>query len=227
MGTRAIGVAAVVTLLATAGLAAAQQPSFTVTVEPQGEAGSISTGESADVNVLVRLEGDNFSCAEDEDLPVQMSVDPAGGVSGTADPAELVFSGTMGVWSSDSPAGHYNESQETTVTVEASNSASPGSHDVTVNGVFPGGDYGPPDGTCGGSFPSAEDSADIPVTVESQQTDDGTDTGTDGTDGDDDDSPATGNGTDTEDGDDGNGIPLGPWLAPLAFVGAALALRRR
>lgn len=214
-------------LLATAGLAAAQQPSFSVTVEPQDSAGTISPGESTDVTVLVRLEGDNFSCAGDEDLPVNVTVSQSGGVSGTASPEQLVFSGTMGVYSSDSPAGGYNESQETTVSFQASNTASSGSHDVTVTGTFPGGNYGPPEGSCGGEFPSAEGTANVPVTVQSQQTD-GTDDGDtdDGTD-DGDASPPTGN--DTADGgeEEDNGIPLGPWLAPLAFLGAALVLRRR
>lgn len=222
MGTRSIGVAIVAALLATAGLAAAQQASFTVTLEPQGEAGELSPGQTSSVNVNVRLEGDQFSCADDEELPVELSASGSGGVTGTADPAELVFSNTMGVHSTSSPAGGYNESQQATVTVQAGTTA--GTHDVTVTGSFPGGNYGPPDGSCSGEFPSAEGTANIPVTVQADNAGDGTGgTGDDGTTGDD--TNGTGGGN-TTDGEEDNGIPLGPWMAPLAFVGAAIALRR-
>lgn len=226
MGSRSIGVAIVAALLATAGLAAAQQASFTVTLEPQGEAGELSPGQASSVSVEVRLEGDGFSCAEDEELPVELSASGSGGVTGTADPSEIVFSNTMGVHSTSTPAGGYNESEQATVTVQAGTSS--GTHDVTLTGTFPGGSYGPPDGSCSGEFPSAEGTANIPVTVQADDTGDGTDgTGDDGTAGDDTDGGGTNDGGNaTDGGEDDNGIPLGPWMAPLAFVGAALALRR-
>lgn len=224
MASRSIGVVAVVAVLAIAPLSAAQDASFSVTLEPQGEAGTLSPGDSSDVTVLVRLEGDGFSCTSDEELPVQLSAQGTSGVTGTPATEEIVFSNTMGIHNSDSPSGGYNESSETTVTVEASNGASSGTYDVTLTGTFPGGNYGPPEGSCSGEFPSAEGTTDIPVTVEADESGDGTTPGSDGGGGDT-------NGTDggSPDGgeDGGNGIPIGPWIAPIALVASAVALRRR
>lgn len=220
MGTRTIGTLTVAALLAMAGLAAAQQPSFSVTLEPQDEAGTMSPGDSQDVTVLVRLEGDNFSCLEDEELPVEISVSGSEDLTGVPDPAELVFSNTQGIHNSATTAGGYNESQETTVTVQVANAATGGSQELTVTGTFPGGNYGPPDRSCNDEFPSAEGTTTIPVTIQSNGTDGvgGADGGGDG---------GAGNGTDDGgDEEDGNGIPLGPWIAPLALVASAVALRR-
>lgn len=217
MGSRTIGVAVIAALLATAGLATAQ--SFTVTLDAQSDPGDLSPGASDSVTVEVRLEGDGFSCADDEELPVEVTVDGAGGVTGSADPAELTYGNTMGVHNSDSPAGGYNESAQTTVSVQAGTQG--GTHDVTVTGSFPGGSYGPPDGSCSGEFPPAEGTTSIPVTVQSDDPAPGGDgddgTGDDGTDG---------NQTDGGDGDE-NGIPFGPAMAPLGLLLAALSLRRR
>jgi hypothetical protein len=225
VASRTIGIAVVAALLATAGLATAQ--SFSVTLQPQDEAGELAPGESASVNMDVRLEGEDFSCAEDEELPVQLEASSGDNVAGTPDAEELIFSGTMGVHSSDSPSGPYNETQSTSVTVQAEVGASSGTYDVTVTGTFPGGDYGATgDGSCSGEFPSAEGTTNIPVSVQASDggtgTDDGTDTGGD-------DGSSTGNGTDTDDGgeDGGNGIPVGHWLAPLGLAASALLVRRR
>lgn len=225
VASRTIGVVTVAALLATAGLAAAQQASFSVTLEPQSEAGTLSPGDSEQVNVLVRLEGEGFACASNEDLPVNISVSGASAVTGVPDPAEIVLSNTQGIHASG-PAGTYNESGETSVTVQASNSASSGTHDVTVTGTFPGGSYGPPDGSCDGEFPSAEGTTSLPVEVQADQTGgggiddgDGVDDGTTGGNGSADDG--------SDDGEDEDGIPIGPWIAPVALIASALALRRQ
>lgn len=227
VGSRSIGVVAVVAVLAIAPLSAAQEASFSVTLEPQDEAGTLSPGDSSDVTVLVQLEGDGFSCTGDEELPVQLSAQGASGVTGSPATEEIVFSNTMGIHSSDGPSGPYNESDETTVTVEASNGASSGTHDVTVTGSFPGGNYAPPEGSCSGEFPPAEGTTSIPVTVEADEPDDGTTPGGDGGDGG---SGGDTNGTDggaPDGGEEDNGIPIGSWIAPIALVASAVALRRR
>jgi hypothetical protein len=228
VGSRTIGALTVAALLAIAGLAAAQQPSFSVELEPQDEAGELSPGESKDVTVLVRLTGDNFSCAENEELPVNVSVSNPNGVTGLADPSELVFSDTQGIHNSGTAAGGYNNSQETTVTVQAANTASGGDREVTVTGTFPGGNYGPPEGSCNGEFPSAEGTTSLPVTVASSDagtTDGGATDGDETTGGNDGGNGTTDGGEDS--GGDDNGIPFGPWVAPLALVAGAVALRRR
>lgn len=229
VGTRAFGVAAIAVLLATAGIATAQ--SFSVALEPTGSVDTLSPGDSGTVEVEVNLQGDEFSCASDEELPVNVTVAQTRGVSGSAEPAQLVFSNTQGIHNSGAPTGGYNETQTTSVTVQAASTASGGDRDVQITGVFPGGNYGPPQGSCGGEFPSAKGTVGLTVTVESTST--GGDTG--GTDGGTDDGTGDtggtgGNGTtggNTTDGEEENGLPVGTWVAPAALVSAALALRRR
>lgn len=232
VGRRALGVAMIAALLATAGLAAAQQASFSVSLSPTSELQPVQAGGSTSVDVDVNLQGDGFSCADDVTLPVNMSVSPTGGVSGTANPAPVEFSNTMGIHNSDGPTGGYNETETTTVTFQVSGSASGGDKDVTLTGLFPGGNYGPGSGNCAPSeFPEAEGTTTVTVPVQASS-DSGTDTGGD-TGGDDgvggDDGDAT-DGNDTignESDEDDNGIPVGPWVAPAALVAGALALRRR
>lgn len=215
MGSRTIAAVTVASLLAMAGLAAAQQPSFSVALAPQGEVGPLAPGQSDQVNVEVRLEGDSFTCAQNEELPVTIEVDDAGQVTGTADPSELVFSNTQGIHNSQTPAGGYNESGQTTVSVDVGAMATSGSNELTVTGTFPGGSYTLPDGSCASDFPSAEGTATIPVTVQADEPDDGG--AGDGAD----------DGEDGGDGEDEDGIPLGPFVAPLALIAAAFAFRRR
>lgn len=226
VGTRSIGVALVAALLATAGLAAAQQASFSVNLSPEGSPGTLSAGGTSSVSVSVTLEGEGFSCAEDEVLPVNVSVAQTRGVSGSADPNPVNFSNTMGIHSP--PAGTYSETQSTSVTVGAASTASSGDREVQVTGTFPGGNYGAPQGSCSPSeFPPAEGSTTLTVTVE------GTDTGTDGgtgggggPGGTPDGNGSTGDTNGSADGDQ-NGSPIGAWIAPAALVAAAFGWRRR
>lgn len=223
MGSRAIGVAAVAALLATSGLATAQ--SFSVTLEPEGSADTLSPGASTSVDVLVQLQGEGFSCANDEDLPVNLTASSSQGVSGTPGTDQLVFSNTMGIHPSQQP---YEESDTTTVSLQAADTASPGSREIQVTGTFPGGNYAPPDGSCNGEFPSAEGTTSLSVTVEDTGSDSGSgsDGGIGGGNG------GSGGGNDTgpdgnESDDDSNGIPAATWAAPAALLSGALAARRR
>lgn len=226
MASRIFGVAVVAALLATAGAATAQ--SFTVTLEEDAPDSPASPGDSLSVPVTVILQGDEFSCAEDEEMPVNLTIGQGRALSGSADPGEVVLSNTMGIHNSATPAGEYNESGETTVTVQIAQTATSGEYELDVTGEFPGGNYGPPGGSCSGEFPSASGSTTIPVTVQGddgmngENPDDGDD-GDDGADG--------GDGADGSDGSDGgdeeNGLPLGPWMVPVALIGTAMALRGR
>jgi uncharacterized membrane protein YgcG len=225
VGSRIIGVVTVAALLATAGLAAAQEPSFSVTVEPQGEAGTLSPGEETSVEVSVRLEGDDFSCAENEELPVNVTTNDPRGLTVSADPQELIFSGTQGIHDADGPSGGYNKSKPTSISLQVGQTASSGDREVTVTGTFPGGNYGPPEGSCGGEFPPADDTAGLPVTIQADGAS-GSDSGGEGGDGGEGGNGTSGGGDDGG-GEGGNGIPIGPWVGPLALATSALAWRRR
>jgi hypothetical protein len=216
--SRTIGLAIIAALVAVAGVAAAQDASFELTLDAPDETGEMSPGDSTPATVDITLKGDGFSCADDEELPVELSVMGTDDVTATANPSNVTFSNTMGVHASDSPAGGYNETGETTVNIQVDSTARSGTNDVTVSGEFPGGNYGPTEGgSCSGEFQSASDDTTITVDVQAS----GTGTGGDGGNG-----TGEGNMSDGEDGGDGNGIPVGPCIAPVALIVAGLALRR-
>lgn len=231
MGIRRLGVWTIVLLLATAGFASAQEATFSLNVKPASSSTTVDAGASSSVSVDVNLQGDGFSCAENEELPVNLTIAQTRGVSGSADPNPLIFSNTQGIHSSSAPSGPYNETQTATVSISAASTASSGDRSVQIQGVFPGGNYGASGGgSCEpGNFPSAEDSATVTVTVRGSDggtSTNGTDggTGTGGTDG------GTGSGGGSPNGSSSgeeNGTPVGAWVAPLALIGGALAARRR
>lgn len=219
---RTIGVLGVAALLAFAGVAAAQTAS--VAVEPQTSDVSVQGGQSTQVSVDINLQLDQFTCGQAADFPVEVSASGAQGVAGSADPAELVFTVSEGIYDSRTPAGNYNETQNVAVTITAPSGQSSGfSADVTVTGLFPGGDYS--DSGCGpSSFPEAEGS--VPITVDVQPDASPTDGGSDGDGG-------TDGGTDggidggTNDSDEENGSPVPVWLVPVGLAGAAAIASRR
>lgn len=201
--------------LLTAGVAVAQD--FSVSVLPPEDATSVSAGDSTTVSVDVNLQGENFYCTGEVELPVQVSA--SGGSDVTATPASetVTFTTSANIYNENTEA--FNQTQPVDVTTSAGSGASSGSTQVTVTATFEGGDYTP---DCGPqAFNSDEASAPYDVNVQGTSTDDG---GTDGTDG-----GAGGNGTDGGDdgSDDGNGIPGPGALAPLAVVGAAMLARAR
>lgn len=226
---RSIGVVGVSLLLTVAGLAAAQTASVTVT--PQSESVSLTGGQSTEVSVDVTLRLDQFTCLEETDFPVQMSAAGARGVAGSPAASNLTYTVGAGIYDSRTSAGAYNETQSVAVTIQApSGTANAFSADLTVTGLFPGGNFGAnqddptSSGGCGpGEFPQAEGSRAITVNVQPDVTTSGpgSDGGTGGntTDG--------GTGGNTTDGGDENGSPMGAWLVPAGLVGAALIAARR
>lgn len=222
---RSLGVLAMAALLALSGLAAAQTASVTVT--PATEAISIEGGQSSSVDVDVTLRLDQFSCLQSQTFPVNVSVSGARGVTGTPSPATLEYQVPQGIHDSSTPAGAYNETQTTTVSIQAPSGQAQGfSADVTVTGLFPGANPQ----TCGpNAFPQAEGSGAITVDVQpdvSSGNGGGTggtgDGGTGGTGGN-----GTTPGTNTSDGGGENGTPMPAWIVPAALTGAAAILRRR
>lgn len=228
MLTRTLGLLILSTLLALSMAATAQ--TFNVGFEGGGDSVDLAPGESTSISYTVYLEGDQFNCLQNHDMPVEMAASGSQGITIAVDPDELVFSNTQGIHASDTAAGGYNESGSASVTITAPATASSSfSADITVEGTFPGGDYGPPDRTCGpsGNFPSATGDTLIRVNVVAPATDDGDgdDGGAGGGGG-----GAGGNGTDgNDDGgdDDGNGIPLPAWTVPAGLIAAAMLTRRR
>jgi hypothetical protein len=210
---RWIGAVGLVTVLALAGGALAQD--FSVTVTPPEEAVSVDEGGSATASVDVTLQGQDFYCVQETELPVEISTSGGSGVSGTPGSSNLTFVVAGQIYNPDT-TGEYNETQSVDVNLEASPSAGGSSSQVSLSANFPGGEYT----ECGPeSFPAAEDSAPIDVAVQGSGATDGG--GTDGGGADD------GTGGEDDGGEDGSGVP-GPGVA--ALVGAlsvAAAARSR
>jgi MYXO-CTERM domain-containing protein len=216
---RGFGLVFVTALLVLSPMASAQ--SFSVDVEPQEPVNSLEEGDQVSVDVLVRLQGEDFNCLENHEFPVLVEANDTEGVTGTPSADELAFSNTQGVHTKDSPDGTYNQSKTVSVTIGAPASLEEDRVvEVPVVGTFPGGNYGPPDATCGpeSEFPEASGQTDVIVPLDAPEpktspADDTPDDTQDET-------------TRTEDGEQTNDSPVGVWVA-LAAVGLALVVRRR
>lgn len=216
-------------LLVATPVAAQQEASFTVEQKDLASQAEVEGGSTVDLTLTANLTGEGFSCTQDIEAPVNVTVEAS--LPSDAPPNASVDV-TNASLAFPIPAGEYTTnaySQEANATVSAS--AGSGLTEnvtatLTVTSTFPGGNYS----SCVPmTFPSASSSpgevelrliADDPPEPEPEPEPEGNETGENAT-------QPPGNETPGNETEEGNGIPL-PWqAAPLAAVGAALLARTR
>lgn len=217
-------------LLVAAPVAAQQEASFTLEQEGLASEAEVEGGGSVDLAVGLNLTGEGFSCTQEVEAPVNVTVE-------SSLPSDAPPNASLDVTEDQQafaiPAGEYSTapySEEANATVSAS--AGSGLREnvtatLTVTSTYPGGNY---TNCLPMEFPSASSSpgevqlrmiADDPPEPEPdpEPEDNATDDNT---------TQPPANDSDANASDEGdNGIPL-PWQgAPLAAIGAALLLRSR
>lgn len=215
-------------LLLAAPAAAQQQASFSLEQTDAPSQAEVTGGESVELSLVANLTGEGFSCTQDVEAPVNVTAE----VSLPEDaPPNASVALTDASKTFPIPAGEYTTdpyAEEANATVSAS--AASGLREnvtatVTISSEFPGGTY---DSCVPSEFsPASSSPAEVELSLVADDPPEPEEPEDNGTMDPDNETQPPANDSGANDSEDGNGIPL-PWqAAPLAALGAALALRGR
>lgn len=206
--------------------ASAQQADVSVSSNVSQAPNEAQAGSSIEVDTGVELRIEGFTCSQEIEVPVNVTM--AAEVSSDA-PANASVTTSNNTAEFPVPSTpYYTEGYEqtTTATVQATPQSGVSEDynvSLAVQAVFEGATY---DSCVPSEFSPAESNIteiDVLVRADEQPDDgDGDQTGNDTSDL----NETPGNGSDEQAGEDGNGIPLGPLAAPLAFSLSGWVLHR-